>query len=272
MTEMIVYIGVIVLAFFIELLDSLVGMGYGTILTPLLLIIGFGPLQAVPGILVSELFTGTVSTIIYHKFDIAHFDFRKDPESRIVKRLGKLGYFPKSQDSKIGFVLGMCSLVGAVAGVIFALSLPKNYLSLAIGLVIIAMGGIILLKYKRKPIFSWLNIVVLGTIAAFNKCFSGGGYGPLITSGQVLSGAQSKNSVAVTAFAKGVVAVIGVTTYFILGKTIDWSLAPFLIIGAVCAIPISASQLKKIDLKKFTVIIGFAAIAIGIFMILNIKW
>ncbi len=272
MTDIAIFIAVVVLAFLVELLDSMVGMGYGTIMSPLLLIIGFGPLQAVPGILVSELVLAAVCSIIYHKFDIAHWDFRKDLDSAIVKRLGKLGYFPRSQDSKIGYVLGLCSIVGAVVGVIFALSLPKSYLTLAIGLMIIVMGVLILVKRRAVLAFSWLNIVVLGTVAAFNKAFSGGGYGPLITSGQVLSGAETKNSVAVTAFAKGVVAVVGVVTYFVLGKSIDWSLAPFLIVGAVCAIPISASQLKKIDIKKFTGIIGLAAMALGLFMVYNIKW
>ena len=49
---------VLVIAFVAEYFDSTVGMGYGTTLTPLLLIMGYEPLQIIPVILLSELLTG----------------------------------------------------------------------------------------------------------------------------------------------------------------------------------------------------------------------
>lgn len=50
-----------------EYLDSSLGMGYGTTLTPLLLIAGFEPLQVVPAVLLSELLTGVTAGALHHR-------------------------------------------------------------------------------------------------------------------------------------------------------------------------------------------------------------
>ena len=52
------FLFIILLSFIFETLDSTLGMGYGTTLTPILLLLGFDVLQIVPCILISELITG----------------------------------------------------------------------------------------------------------------------------------------------------------------------------------------------------------------------
>ena len=47
------------IAFLCEYMDSSLGMGYGTILTPVLMILGFSPLDVVPCLLLSEALSGT---------------------------------------------------------------------------------------------------------------------------------------------------------------------------------------------------------------------
>ena len=42
---------IVLLAFFCELVDSTLGMGYGTTLTPLLLAVGYEPIAIVPAVL-----------------------------------------------------------------------------------------------------------------------------------------------------------------------------------------------------------------------------
>jgi len=43
----------------------------------------------------------------------------------------------------------------------------------------------ILITINRNYRFSWKKITVLGLIASFNKGISGGGYGPVVTGGQL---------------------------------------------------------------------------------------
>ena len=55
-----------VLAFAAEYIDSSLGMGYGTTLTPILLLLGVEPLQVVPAILLSQLIAGLAASVIHH--------------------------------------------------------------------------------------------------------------------------------------------------------------------------------------------------------------
>jgi len=51
----------ILICFVCELMDSSLGMGYGTTLTPILLAIGYEPLQIVPTILLSGILKRSIS-------------------------------------------------------------------------------------------------------------------------------------------------------------------------------------------------------------------
>ncbi len=261
---------IFLIAFFSEYVDSTLGMGYGTMLTPLLLFMGFEPLQIVPAILLSEFATGLFAAFMHHKAGNVSFDFKKDHNSRVVKKFGKLGYMPSSRGAKIAVVLGACSVIGTIFAVLVAISLPAFYLKLFIGLLVFAMGLLILLKSKKVAKFSWKKIIGLGGLASFNKGLSGGGYGPLVTSGQILSGVDGKNSIAITSLAESLTCLVGVITYFFISASVDWSLAPYLIIGALLSVPLSAYTVKKINLKKFTLIIGIATLCLGIFTLIKI--
>ncbi|MCK4822395.1 sulfite exporter TauE/SafE family protein, partial [bacterium] len=185
-------------AFICEFIDSSLGMGYGTTLTPLLLILGYSPLVVIPAILMSEFLTGSFAAFMHHRIGNVKFDFRNDPNHRLIKKMRMLGYIPRSNASKIALVLAVCSLFGAVIAVFVAINIPKFYLKLFIGVIVFTMGLLILLKRNTRHKFSWKKIVGLGLLAAFNKGLSGGGYGPLVTSGQILSGVDTKSSVAIT--------------------------------------------------------------------------
>ena len=62
-----IIITLIVCAFLCEYMDSTLGMGYGTTLTPVFMLMGFKPLQIVPAILLSELVIGVLAGIFHHR-------------------------------------------------------------------------------------------------------------------------------------------------------------------------------------------------------------
>ena len=220
-------IAIIVLAFVCEYIDSSLGMGYGTTLTPLLLIMGYNPLQVVPCVLLSELITGLSAAFFHHKFKNSNFKF------------GGI-------DFKIAMVMAGCSVLGTLVAVYVALNLPKFYIKLYIGLLVFSMGVLILVTLNRKYKFSWGKIASLGLLAAFNKGISGGGYGPIVTSGQILTGVKSKNAIGITSLAEGLTCLVGVVIYFIYtNHTIEWDLAPSLVLGAFLSVPVAAYTVKK---------------------------
>jgi len=254
---------IVLIAFVAEYIDSTLGGGYGTLLTPLLLLFGFSAVAVVPAILLSELFTGAFAAFMHHRVGNVSFNFENDKESEIVKRLGKLGYMPKSIDSKIAIVLALCSTIGGILAVFIAVNISKLLLNSFIGLIVLLMGILILVKRKSGTKFSWKKIVGLGALASFNKSLSGGGYGPLVTSGQILSGVNTKSSIAITSFAESFTCIVGLITYLALGKTINWSIAPFLMAGALMSVPFSAYSVKRMKTDKFTLIVGIAIVILG---------
>jgi uncharacterized membrane protein YfcA len=256
---------IVAMAFFCEFVDSTLGMGYGTTLTPVLLMMGYSPLQTVPAVLLSELLTGLTAALMHSRAGNVRFDFRNDPEHWVVKRLGKLGYMPKSNDSKVALVLAACSVVGTVIAVYIAVNISKKLLKTWIGLIVLAMGVIILWKRNVKRRFSWGKILGLGTVASFNKGLSGGGYGPLVTSGQILSGLPGKSAVAITSLAEGLTCLVGVLAYYLTNAVTDWGLAPYLIVGAMASVPFSVKAVKVMDERKLTLVIGAATVFLGAF-------
>ena len=260
-----IFIWVFIVSLLAEYMDATIGMGYGTTLTPLLLLMGFSPLQIVPCILLSQFISGIFAAILHQGVGNVSFDFKNDTEHKIVKRLGKLGYIPKSTASKVTMVLVISSMIGVIIAVLIALALPVFYLKLYISLLIVSMGIIIVARHKTQNTFSWNKIIGLGVLASFNKGISGGGYGPLIVSGQILSGVETKNSIGITALSEGVTCFIGVIIYLIVGTNIDWKLAPYLVTGSLISVPISVYTVKKMPVKKFTLIIGVATTILGLF-------
>lgn len=237
---------IIFLAFICEYVDSSLGMGYGTTLTPLLLIMGYNPLQIVPAILLSELVTGLSAAFFHHKFKNSNF---------------KIG----STDFKIATVMAGCSIIGALAAVFIALNLSVFYIKLYIGLLIFSMGVFILVSLNRKYKFSWKKIVSLGLLAAFNKGISGGGYGPLVTGGQILSGVKSKNAIGITSLAEGLTCLVGVITYLIFtDHTIEWHLAPSLVLGAILSVPFATYTVKRFKGERLKLIVGISTLILGL--------
>ncbi len=260
-----VFIAVFVMSLLAEYMDATIGMGYGTTLTPILLLMGFSPLQVVPAILMSQFVAGIFAAFLHQGAGNVFFDFNNDTEHKIVKRLGRLGYIPKSIASKVAMVLVLSSIIGVFVAVLIALALPVFYLKLYIAILVVAMGIVILAKHKTQNEFSWKKIIGLGVLASFNKGISGGGYGPLIVSGQILSGVNTKNSIGITALAEGATCFIGVVTYFIVGANVDWILSPYLVVGSLISVPLSVYTVKKMPVRKFTLMIGVATTLLGLF-------
>ncbi len=266
-------IGIAIIAFFAEYIDSTLGMGYGTTLTPLIMILfGFDPLIIVPSILLSELVTGLLAGFTHHSMGNVKLLPRTIRIERIIKNFRENGFKQSIHRGiplhlKITLLIALCSIVGTVASVFLAVNIPKFYLKLYIGILILIIGIVVIITLNRSYAFSWKKIIGLGLIASFNKGISGGGYGPVVTGGQLLSGVEGKSAVGITSLAEGLTCVVGVITYLLVKGNINWMLAPYLVAGAVLSVPLSAYSVKIIKSDKLRIIIGVLTIILGIFTI-----
>jgi len=144
------------------------------------------------------------------------------------------------------------------------------YLKITIGVIVLSMGVFILAAAGRVFRFSWGRITGLGLLAAFNKGLSGGGYGPLITGGQILSGVEEKNAIGICSVSEGVTCIVGLITYVIAGKAIAWDLAVPLTLGAFASVPVSAVTVNRISARRLRLLIGVLTAALGTLTLVQI--
>jgi uncharacterized membrane protein YfcA len=228
-----------------ELVDSSLGMGYGTTLTPLLLLAGFEPLQIVPAVLLSELLTGLAAGLMHH-WD-GNVDLLGDRRAR--RTLG---------------LLCALSALGAVAAVWVALSVSKFWLGVFITAIVLAMGLVTLLTWRRQARYRPGGIVAIGLVAAFNKALSGGGYGPLVTAGQVVSGLPARGAVAITSFAESLTCAVGLATYLAVGSRLDVDLVPPLVFGALLSVPLATGLVRRMRETHLRLAVGALTCALGV--------
>jgi hypothetical protein len=172
--------------------------------------------------------------------------------------------------SKIALLLGSCSIIGTLVAVFISINIPKFWLKLYIGILVLSMGLLILILNKRNFKFSVKKILFLGFLASFNKGMSGGGYGPVVTSGQILSGIHGRSAVGITSLAEGLTCLVGVLAYALVSTNpVDWGLAPYIIIGAVLSVPVSAKSVKSISDNQLKLAIAVLTIALGILTIVK---
>ena len=133
---------IFVFSFFCEYIDSTLGMGFGTSLTPLLIMLGFNPIFVVPAILLSEFATGITASFLHDE-------------------LGNVELNAHSKDTKVALVLASCSIVGSLVAVLIAVRLPKVAVMLYIGFLNFAMGLLILSRHRSRSGFSWRKILMV---------------------------------------------------------------------------------------------------------------
>jgi len=255
-----------VLAFICEYIDSSVGMGYGTILSPVLIILGFHPVVAVPAVLLSQACGGLAASVFHHQFK--NVSFHHD-----------------SKDLKIVFVISGFGVIATIIAALIAITIPKIVLQTYIGALVLVMGIIILLN--RKFNFSWKKMVGIGVLSAFNKGISGGGFGPVVTAGQIMAGQDHKAAIGATTLSEAPICIASFLTYLIgraateikvpimdagvkefisimfSPKMFQWELLLALLLGAVLVAPFGAFTTRKLNEKYLAVILGIIIIILG---------
>ncbi len=235
----------IVLAFITEYFTATLGMGYGTMLAPVLLMIGYEPAVLVPVVLVSQFLAGLVSGSFHHRF--RNMDLINEPHERAAFE-----------------IFSLTGVVGVLIAVLTSIALPVWFVELYIASVVVLMGAVILANGRTSEAFSNRKLGVLGLFGAFNKGISGGGYGPIVTGGQIISGIKPRAAIAITSIVEAVMCAVGFVVYLMISQSIDLLLTLGIIIGAVLAAPFSALTTAKVSQERLKKAIAVATIALGI--------
>lgn len=169
-------------AMIMEFIDSALGMMYGTVLSPLLIILSYDVKEVVPSILLSQAVGGFIASWRHHGLKNADFH-------------------AGTMDRRIAVTIIWFGVFACLIGVFLSVSIPKKVLNTYIGLLVTVIGVLILCNRTLIPTNG--KIYALGFVSAFNKALSGGGFGPLVAGGQLVFRDRSeKGAIGSTDFAE----------------------------------------------------------------------
>ena len=237
-----------------QLVDGALGMAYGVVSTTVLLANGVPPATASASVHAAKVFTGAASAISH----IAH----------------------RNIDWRLLVLLAAGGMLGGVAGTYLLTSVDGEQIKPFVVAWLGLMGLVILYRAwmgaRPKP-FSWKGPFPLGLVGGFFDAVGGGGWGPVVTSTLLGSGADPRKAIGTTNAAEAFVAA-AVSAAFIAAlvsghwKTDDlaqhmWSVLG-LIAGGVVAAPIAGWMTKVLPIRALTWIVGVVVTGLALWQAL----
>jgi siroheme synthase-like protein len=229
----------ILAGFLAQLVDGVLGMGYGVVSATVLLSLGV-KLPAISGsIHTAEMFSSAASGYSHYKF------------GNVNKKLFKTLLIP--------------GVIGAILGAVLLSTLADQYTNyikpvlaaytLFLGIRILRTGFKKERKQKKFRRVGWL-----GAIGGFLDSFGGGGWGPLVTSTLILKGRTPRYVIGSVSITEFFVTLASAATFFSLLGISHWPVIAGLIIGGVIAAPIAAKLTGKLPLKTMFIAVGIMVV------------
>ncbi|BBO90544.1 sulfite exporter TauE/SafE family protein [Desulfosarcina ovata] len=229
---------VVLLAAFFEFMDASAGMGFGTALTPILLVLGFDPKQIVPVVMIQQGVAGLVGAFLHREFENVEWKFK-----------------PMSETVKLWFIIGVVGCLAvtvSIVGIYKILHVDKVWIKLYVAALLLVMGGASLFQGRKERPYRPKRMIGFAALAGFNKGVGGGGYGPVVTIGGLLAGVPVKSMLAVTAICEGTVSTFSIIVWLALltsGVQIDYLLLPSFMIATMFS-AIAAPYMTRVFPEK----------------------
>ncbi|HRO45598.1 TSUP family transporter [Agriterribacter sp.] len=222
--------------FLAQMVDGMLGMGYGVVSTTILMSLGINIAAISGSIHTAEMFSSGASGYTHYKF------------GNVNKKLFKALLIP--------------GIVGAVLGAYLLSKFGEEYAGYIRPLIAcytMLLGVRILIISFRKKTKKPKKVKRVGWLAGaggFLDSFGGGGWGPLVTSTLISKGRSPRfviGSVSITEF---FVTFASALTFFTMIGVSHWQIIVGLIIGGVVAAPLAARLVGKLPTKTMFIAVG----------------
>jgi uncharacterized membrane protein YfcA len=240
----------LLLSFASGVIDLSLGMGYGFTVTPAMLLLGYTPDVAVPVVLFTSFAGGVASSFWNHRF--RNVDFATG-----------------SRAARVAVFAGAFGILGSVAGAGLSFSLPAKAVGLYIGCIVVLSGALAIISHKLGTTFSWVKILGITLFGSLNKGLTGSGFGPILTTGAMLSGIDEKAAVSIQALSEASISLVGFATYLYLGRSVNLPVLAAMTLGVVLASPVAAHVMNRLPGRALRVLVGALAVVIGASTILG---
>ena len=229
----------ILVGFIAQLIDGLLGMGYGLSSTAALLSIGI-PLPAISGsIHTAEVFSSGASGLSHYKF------------GNINKKLLKFLIIP--------------GVVGAILGAVLLSKFSLEYSNIIkpiLAFYTLLLGIRILFRVfaKKKEPKKVKNIGWLAFYGGFLDSFGGGGWGPLVTTTLISKGKTPRFVIGTVSLSEFFITLASALTFFAFLGLSHWQVILGLVLGGVIAAPLAARLAGKLPMKVMFIGVGVLVI------------
>ncbi len=240
----------IIIGFIAQLIDGTMGMAYGITCSSFLKMVGNIPLKSISVIVHwAEIPTSFIS-------GFSHWKLHNVEKTLFLK-------------------LFFSGITGSIIGVCF-LSLMGNNLELFISIYLMVTGMVILARtIKKGNSIHKLDkgIYVLGLLGGFFDAIGGGGWGPIVTTTLLGIGYDPQKTVGSVNAAEFFICLVEIVSFAVLSVDFSYNKNLFgLIIGGVCAAPISAWLCGKISKKLLLFIVGVTIILTNVYSLVIWSW
>lgn len=215
---------VVALTLFFEFMDASAGMGFGTAIVPLLLVLSFDPKQIVPTVMIQQGIAGLVGAFLHREFE--NVEWKLKPMSETIKLWLIIGG------------IGCATVAFSITAVYGYFKVAKVWIELYVACLLLVMGVISLYHARKNRPYRPKRMSFFAALAGFNKGVGGGGYGPVVTVGGLLSGVPIKSMLAVTAISEGTVSAFAIIIWAAMltsGVTVDYVLLPSMMLATMIA-------------------------------------
>lgn len=254
-------IAIAIAGFIAQLVDGSLGMGYGVTSTSLLLTLGLAPAMASASVHLAEIGTSGVS-------GISHW------------RLGNV-------NKRVLLMIGVPGGVGAFLGAVVLSNLSLDAARPMVSLVLLALGGVILLRFLHRrrvaaaraaglaapaliggsrPARRWA-LIPLGLVGGFLDASGGGGWGPVTTSTLMAASRMQPRTIIGTVSGSEFIVALAASLGFLLAlgsAGIDFSIVAMMLLGGALAAPLSAWLVSRLDERALGTGVG------GLIIFLNL--
>ena len=230
----------VAVGFIAQLIDGLLGMGYGVVSAISLMSLGLSPVAVSASIHTAEMFTSGASGYQHYRF------------GNVNKRLFKVLLLPGIAGSISG------ALLLAYFGEQYA-----NYVKPLLAFYLLILGIRIISKAIRKQQDKRRKVKNAGWLAGaggFLDSFGGGGWGPLVTSTLIANGRTPQYVIGTVSLVEFFVTFASAVTFMSIIGIKHWQIVAGLIVGGVAAAPLAARLAGRIPTRWMFLGVGLMVI------------
>ncbi len=231
------------------------GLGFGALLMPALLLLGIEPRVAVASSLIAQLVTVPLGGASHASFGHVR--------ARIVVPLMGAG------------------LLGTFAGAQFSISIGQFLLTILIAASTIVMGILVLTRgvlevgagRKEGRAVRWQALVAIGLVAGFAASAFGTGWGPVGVSLLLLAGIAPKLAVGSSVTARAPIALSATLAYFSLAgpqRVVELGILVPIVAGGVLGILLGSVAARRLGDRRLRQAVGLVIVTLGLLVFFKV--